>query len=593
MDVERHHDAVVVTTDAYRLELPVTHPQARLTATVGGSVLRLMLLAALDTDHGPDGTLAVESPDIDDGADAVRVRIRAESTAWDAKELELTCRRDEIGLRWTVRGAGRLTETRLLGGPYTGTVRWGGGTFHSGWTARKLFCPSPDDPSRVLTPAGEPAAIGVVGSSMPGRGHWFFTPAPFLVAGTDSDVDDPDDPAAPPWTILELRASLEDCTFTEMRYAPILGGFSLLLDYDGETPVDGEHTTPELVVRLGVNDPYTAIGDHAERLRTHGNAPTVERHQPPWWTRPIFCGWGEQCRQARHSGTHASTWSRQDAYDRWLALLADHDIRPGTITIDDKWQRTYGRNEVDEERWRDLRGWIADRHGAGQRVLLWFKAWDPEGLPDEACITDRLGQRVAADPESPAYASILEASLHRMLGREGLDADGLKVDFTAQTPSGPGLRHAGASWGARLLHRLLERLYDGAKEAKPDALIVTHTPNPHFADVTDMIRLNDLLRLDEPDPFAAAVPQMRHRARIARAVDPGWLIDTDDWCMPTKAEWRSYLALKPDLGVPALYYATGTDLSDEDFTEDDYIAIREAWARWEAHRVQDALTDDR
>jgi hypothetical protein len=57
--------------------------------------------------------------------------------------------------------------------------------------------------------------------------------------------------------------------------------------------------------------------------------------------------------------------------------------------------------------------------------------------------------------------------------------------------------------------------------------------------------------------------------------------------MPSKAEWRSYLEIKPELGVPALYYATGIDHSDEAFDEADYAAIRAAWGRWEARRVQD------
>jgi hypothetical protein len=112
--------------------------------------------------------------------------------------------------------------------------------------------------------------------------------------------------------------------------------------------------------------------------------------------------------------------------------------------------------------------------------------------------------------------------------------------------------------------------------------VITQTPNPLFADVTDMIRLNDLLRLADPDPWAPAVTQMRHRARIASAIDPGLLIDTDDWCMPSKHEWRAYLDAKPQLGVPALYYATGIDQSDEPFDEEDYAAIRDVWARWES-----------
>jgi hypothetical protein len=588
MELDRRQDRLIVHAARYRLEVDAAQPIATLVDTAGSRPMRLMLLTALDSNLGPDGTLAVAAPAVTAGGEAsCTITIDAVSTTWVTKQLRIACREDEVAFETAVTGSGRLSDVRLLGGPYSGNPRWGGGLFHSSWGARTLFDPSPDDPRRIVAPAAEPATIGVVGSSMPGRGHWFFTPAPFVLAGSAAETADPDDPATAPWTTLELRAGIERLTFTELRYAPVSDGFSLVLSYNGQTSVDGDFTTPALVIRPCVDDPYTAVADHAARLRGAGLAPRVRRTPPSWWSRPIFCGWGEQCRQAGLEGVHATTLSRRDRYDGWLATLADNDVRPGTITIDDKWQTTYGRNEVDTDRWPDLRGWVADRHDAAQRVLLWFKAWDPEGLPAEACITDRLGNRVAADPDAPAYRAIVQEALDHLLGAEGIDADGLKIDFTAQTPSGPGLTHAGDAWGVALLHRLLALIHRSAKRAKPDALIVTHTPSPLFSDVTDMVRLNDLLRLEDPEPFAAAVPQMRHRARIAAAADPGWLIDTDDWCMPSRAEWRAYLAAKPELGVPALYYATGIDHSGEPFDADDYAAIREAWARWEARGMRE------
>ena len=583
MKVRQQPDAIEVETDAYRLEVWIRQPIARLHPAGGEPPMGLMLLAALDSDRGLDGTLAVGPPTVEEADGGCVVTLEMRSTIWEGKQVRMRCTDEEVAFEVSVAGAGRLTQARLLGGWYSGNPRWGGGIFHSQWPARTLFDPSPDDPKRIVQPAAEAATIGVVGGSLPGRGHWFFTPAPLLFAGTASETSDPD--GAGPWTTLELRCDLAAASFSEVRYAAFMGGLSLELAYEGETIVDGSFSTPPLVITPGVADPYAAVGRHGEILRAGGLAPRPARaSRPEWWTRPIFCGWGEQCRQAKLAGAHPTSMSRRDRYDEWLGILRAHGVVPGTIVIDDKWQSTYGRNEPDPERWPDLRGWIADRHADGQRVLLWFKAWDPEALPVDACVTDALGQPVAADPTSPSYQAILRASLQSMLGRDGLAADGLKVDFTAQTPSGPGLHRYGSEWGIALLHRLLELVYRFAKEANPEALVVTHTASPLFADVTDMIRLNDLLRLDDPDPFAPAVPQMRHRARVAAAVEPGLLIDTDDWCMPSKAEWRSYLSVKPELGVPALYYATGIDYSGEAFDEDDYAAIRDAWARWEAMR---------
>jgi hypothetical protein len=91
-----------------------------------------------------------------------------------------------------------------------------------------------------------------------------------------------------------------------------------------------------------------------------------------------------------------------------------------------------------------------------------------------------------------------------------------------------------------------------------------------------MVRLNDMLRLDDPGPIRpeTVVPQMRQRAAIAAAALPDRLIDTDDWAVPDRATWRDYLQVKPELGVPSLYYATHIDVSGEPLEETDYAALR-------------------
>jgi hypothetical protein len=127
---------------------------------------------------------------------------------------------------------------------------------------------------------------------------------------------------------------------------------------------------------------------------------------------------------------------------------------------------------------------------------------------------------------------------------------------------------------------LLEVVYAAAKEAKPEALIVTHTPHPSFADVTDMVRLNDMLLVDGVGPLPAVVPQMRYRADVVRAVLPDHPIDTDDWCVPDLATWRAFLDVKLDFGVPALYYTSHVDATGEAFEQQDYEALRRTWAAW-------------
>ena len=187
---------------------------------------------------------------------------------------------------------------------------------------------------------------------------------------------------------------------------------------------------------------------------------------------------------------------------------------------------------------------------------------------------------VALDPSNPRARALLREVMHELCGPGGLGADGLKTDFTARTPSGHALTAKGPSWGIALLHDLLSLVYSEVKAAKPDALVITQTPHPSFADVTDMVRLNDTLRLDDPGgiPAHALVPQMQFRAAVARAAMPDVLIDGDDWAMPDKRTWREYLEVKTAIGVPSLYYATHIDGSGEALDEDDYAAIRRVFA---------------
>jgi hypothetical protein len=197
--------------------------------------------------------------------------------------------------------------------------------------------------------------------------------------------------------------------------------------------------------------------------------------------------------------------------------------------------------------------------------------------------TRPAGTPIAADPGSPAYLDRLAGIVGRLIGPDGLDADGFKIDFTQRAPSGRGLRRPGAPgdapWGIALLHRMLETIYRSAKAAKPDALVVTHTPHPGFADVCDMVRLNDLLERDPLGGRVPAVDQLAFRHAVAGAVLPHHLIDTDQWPIANRAEWRAYVEAQSRLGVPALYYAERLDRSGEELTVSDFALVARTWDR--------------
>ena len=565
-----------VETDRYRLELGRDGARARFVSRENDHWLTLSLLAALDTARAPDETLSVAPPRVDGRT----IEVERASTVWDRAGATIVCGDRGLEVRTWVEGRGDLADVHLLGGRSL-LAGPGTGFYPTGSSFRTLFSSNPGDPGKLVRSAGDTAVIGVSGDGGLGRGHWFFTPAPLFLALTTADVGDAAQPVEEGWLGIGVAAPVAELGFVQLVYQAGDRAFNLVLEYEGHTSVDGRFEAPTVILAPGLADPYAGLRAHRDDLAARGAAPPPDPRRPPaWWSEPMFCGWGAQCRLAAASTGGAKDFARQESYDEFLATLERHGIVPGTVVIDDKWQAAYGTNRPDTTKWHDLRGWIDRRHEAGQHVLLWWKAWDAEGLPPDLCIRRPDGTSVAIDPTNPGARDAIQESIAYMLGPTGLDADGLKVDFTARTPSGRALSTHGRGWGIALLHELLAIVYAAAKQAKPDALVITHTPHPAFADVTDMVRLNDMLRLDDPGSMPPVVPQMRYRAAVVRAACPEVLIDTDDWTVPDKATWREYLELKPDLGVPSLYYVTDVDLTGERLDEDDYAAIRRTWARW-------------
>jgi len=350
------------------------------------------------------------------------------------------------------------------------------------------------------------------------------------------------------------------------------------------TRVDGQFRTPTVLFLFDSRDPYDAIARYAGALRARGLVPARDAGQPDWWRRPIFCGWGEQAYLAHKAAggrqrywLSAPNFSAQTHYDRSIELLGEAGLNPGTVVIDDRWQAQYAVPDPDPAKWPDLRGWIARRHDAGQRVLLWWNAWSAEGLARDETIRSAHGEPVACDPSNPGYRARLRGTLAHLLGRDGLDADGLMVDLTASVPHGEGFRHHGPESGVALLRTLLATIHRAAKDAKSDALVITHSTNPSFAAATDMIRLNDMIRLEEAGSGPNVVAEIAHRARIARAALPELLIDTDNWPAPDRATWRDYVRVQAELGVPSLYYASHLDVTCEPLRAEDYALVRDAW----------------
>lgn len=583
-------DVVVYQTD-YTLRVSEGTPWARLEDDAGPWA-DLCLIASADTTALPDETHAVDGPYVEGSTEpggAARLTWRLRSTAWADKRLTIDCDPSGLGLRLEVAGEGALTDVTLAGGQ-AALPTGRSGSFWSRRAFPTILPAAPGDPTRVVLGAESSADSTASGGGEPGRPGWFFTPAPFWVGATRERIADPLQPPDGPWLGFGLEARPEEHRFLGFGYRGADAGFRFVLDYQGQTEIAGTWSSPVLRIAPG-HDPYRLLAQYRDGLHAEGYIPDLSEGTiaPAWWREPIFCGWGAQCAAAIADGrpqTAAPEYSTQERYDTWLSGLDDHGVVPGTIVIDDGWAAQYALPEPHPDRWPDLRGWIRERHARGQQVLLWWKAWDVAGLPPDACVRTADGIPIAVDPNDDDAMRTVTDGIRAMLSPDGLDADGLKIDFTARTPSGATLVHEPGDWGVALLRRLLADVRHTAKAARPDALLIGQVPEPTLAPLVDMIRLNDVLRLDDPTPTVSIVPQMRYRAEVVRAACPDHLIDTDDWCLPDLATWREYMAVKPDLGVPSLYYADRLDLSGERLTVADFELVRRTWT---AYREREGL----
>lgn len=550
--------SIKVETTFYSMEMLADRPAMKVWDAQGQMMGEIFLLSSCHTTKGHDVSATISPWKIEKRENELLLSAEADSILWDKKIILLTLKEECIVYSMTVKGKGKLNDLELLSGYYTGSnLRWGNARFYSRFYGERLFNPEPDSWEQPFVSPQERSLIDMAGVPIPGREHWFFTPPAFCFVVQNGDT----------CMSLGLATMPGKHMFTEMEYTGGRGQ-GIVVRYEGYTEVDGEYVLPELHLIFGT-DVYKVLGDFAEIERIEN-----ENVEAEWWKEPIFCGWGAQSAKAAEKNVATPMLACQTFYEEIDQALEEKKIEPGILVIDDKWQKHYGLNDIDCEKWPDMKGFIHSMHQKGRKVLLWLKAWDPEGVEPELCIQDAMGNPQSIDPENRAYIALFRECCHRLLASEEIGADGFKIDFTARIPVCSGCQKSGTHWGLELMRDYLTMVYDAAKAVKPDALVMCHCPHPYLNDKLDMIRLNDV-NMSQP-----VCRQMLHRAKVVQAVMPNKLIDTDNWPMPNKAAWMNYVRLQPRLGIPSLYYLWHMDNSDEKITDRDLEEVRLAWKTW-------------
>ncbi len=524
--------------------------------------LMLQAATAINAVEQEDCDESLSGPEISRYEDGVEMVWTTRSSVWESKSYHWRFEPDAIVYRVRVKGKSNIDDVRF----FTYRGKWSFFDFsrfftpecslldQRYWKSMQYGCIDATQGQMSEFPVDENA-----------NNHWIFTPPPLCFSlGFSSG----------PWLGAGVAPKPSEYNFTRFEYRPRVWEFCFRITCDGRTKANGVWDAPAFVFRPAA-DEYQAIGKYCDTLRAWKIVEENQYSKADWWSRPIFCGWGEQNVLANRFAKRPQDFATQEVYNRFLDTIRTLNLSPGTIIIDDKWQKLYGTCEVDDEKWPDLRGWIDARHAEGRKVLLWYGAWSPEGLDNDECLVDPQGRPQACDPTSPKYQVRLQEMLSRMLSDEHgcYNADGIKYDWTGM-PIDPALKTHGNQWGIELLKTYTKLFYECAKSVKPDALIITHTANPYFAECTDMIRLNDI------HPSTRELCDMMiHRQKIAKIACPHALIDCDNSSATTHKEWLEYMKLQPSLGVPSLYYLSALHPTGELIVEDDWQQLAHVWRR--------------
>ena len=503
--------------------------------------------------------------------DSYQLTATAKSTLWTGRRFEWRFFPDHIEFQQFATGSGKLGRCYFLSNGVSGMWDKGvtqGPAWNTTIYADRYFTPDPNHANQFEFNIAMPQILGFsIGRDessaqdfRPERMTGIFAPPPlFLAFHLDKT-----------WTGIGIGAKPGDYTFPALEYSGSrYAGASFYVDYMGYRSADSGFASPVLAISTAWS-PLDALQSYTAWINASGFGTDPPAKDVYWHHLPVFCGWAEQTVESVPDGKPPNRESTQANYERWLATLDSRGLPIGTIVIDDKWQQAYGTFEVDQQKWPDLKGFIAAQHAKGRHVLLWVPVSHSDGLPSSLCVNYQ-GKCVIADVGKPEYEAWLRPRIRHLV--EDLGVDGFKEDWV-DAPAAPGLPLTGSATGIEFVRRFQSILYSETHRWKPDAMVETQTTNALFRESSDVIRLNDIWYATRN-----VTEMMRLRASIAEIT--GWpLVDTDNASSTTLKEWWSYMQAQPSIGIPALYFVTRTETTQESPTEADWTYLAAIWRQY-------------
>lgn len=318
-------------------------------------------------------------------------------------------------------------------------------------------------------------------------------------------------------------------------------------------------------------DKLSACRTYIDRLYADGLAKPNTRWQEAW-AGPIYCFFSDQMYEYQVDRPTEEFGGEMDMTERYcsdrflqqcLDFLLEKSIPYRVIIIDYGWFVTNGQWRPNTSRFADFRATIKRLQAAGKQVLVWYSPYfvaqqsdNYKANPDIAVrkrdgspfFVVRLGSEVnyQSDFTHPAMREMVRRDFEYMLGKDGLDADGIKIDCTHQPPTISNLFHD-PSWGTgEMFHyRASKFMYELAKSIKPDCCVNNTAGNPFFNNTFDLHRIHDAMEYN-----LDAYEERAWAAWLCRA----GVSDLDDWPSYDLFTVRANLR-KIAYGSPSLYAA--------------------------------------
>ena len=347
-----------------------------------------------------------------------------------------------------------------------------------------------------------------------------------------------------------------------------------------------------MIVQAECSNPFQSLSAYTNVLVREGLVKhKTEAEMQDWWYSPMWCTYGDQhvplegeaTRMASDPNARVELCDRatEEMVLRGVNAIEKNKLPIRTLIIDDRWYTWQGDMVADTRKFPDMRGLVDRLHARGYKVICWASLFQFERESEayqkhpEWFIIHHY-DRNHHNPERnwphldysdpKVVGPYLKDLMERLLsdGPKGYNFDGIKFDWPFVVPHD--YAYPDRNWVGKemTIYRTQKLIYQTAKTAKHNALIIGVSPHPFFNDTQDIIRTYDVSTSD-----------MRihlNRARYIHAISPGMTAALDE--AGYHENFFKYMENACQLGIPMIYNLLCFNMDDVRYSDEDYRTLR-------------------